>query len=117
MSGALAAVIMTPVDVVKTRLMTQAVGVPAKYSGIAGTLKMIVREEGAATLMKGVLPRVCFLAPLAGITFSLYELVAKKIKENKQEKKLFAGRKRYVGVVAGARRARVAAFVVPPFAM
>lgn len=81
-SGATAAVIMTPVDVVKTRLMTQRVGV-TKYSGIVSTLTTIVREEGAGTLMRGVVPRVCFLAPLAGITFSLYEAVAARLRERK----------------------------------
>jgi hypothetical protein len=49
------------VDVVKTRLMTGGAS-----AGIVGTMKAIVSEEGAATLMKGVVPRVAFLAPLAG---------------------------------------------------
>lgn len=82
-AGATAAVIMTPVDVVKTRLMTQKVGVAAEYSGIIGTLRKIVVEEGAPTLMKGVIPRIMFLAPLAGITFSVYEAVAKQMKSRK----------------------------------
>ena len=60
-----------PIDVVKTRLMTgQATG------GIPGVLSQIVREEGAATLMKGVVPRVAFLAPLAALTLSFYEAIA-----------------------------------------
>lgn len=82
-SGALAAVIMTPIDVVKTRLMTQRAGAAVHYSGIVGTFRKIVAEEGASTLMKGVIPRIVFLAPLAGITFSLYEAVAARIKERK----------------------------------
>lgn len=82
-AGALAAIIMTPVDVVKTRIMTQRVGASVQYSGIVATLKKIVSEEGAATLMKGVLPRIMFLAPLAGITFSVYEAVAGNIRERK----------------------------------
>jgi solute carrier family 25 (mitochondrial S-adenosylmethionine transporter), member 26 len=82
-SGALAAIIMTPVDVVKTRLMTQRIGAAVQYSGIFNTLQTIVKEEGAGVLMKGVLPRIVFLAPLAGITFSLYEAVANKIRARK----------------------------------
>lgn len=83
-SGAVSAVIMTPVDVVKTRLMTQASGAQ-RYSGMLNTVRMIVREEGPATLMKGVVPRIMFLAPLAGVTFSVYEGVAKIIKRRKAE--------------------------------
>lgn len=83
-AGAIAAVIMTPVDVVKTRIMTARVG--AQSAGIVGTLRTIVAEEGAGTLMKGVIPRIMFLAPLAGITFSVYEAVAAKIRERKAAK-------------------------------
>lgn len=80
-AGAIAAVIMTPVDVVKTRIMTARAGaVPA---GLITTLRNIVAEEGAGVLMKGVLPRIVYLAPLAGITFSVYEAVAEKIRQRK----------------------------------
>lgn len=82
-AGAIAAIIMTPVDVVKTRIMTQKAGAAIQYSGIINTLRKIVAEEGAATLMKGVVPRIVFLAPLAGITFSVYEAVAEKFKRRK----------------------------------
>ena len=73
-AGMVAAVIMTPIDVVKTRLMTGGA-----TGGIAGVMKQIVTEEGAATLMKGVLPRVAFLAPLAAMTLSLYEAFGKEL--------------------------------------
>ena len=69
-----AAVIMTPVDVVKTRLMTGGAN-----GGIIGVMNQIITEEGAATLMKGVLPRVAFLAPLAAMTLSLYEAFGKEL--------------------------------------
>lgn len=81
-AGAIAAVIMTPIDVVKTRIMTQQAG-STVYKGVITTFQTIVREEGAATLMKGVIPRIVFLAPLAGITFSVYEAVAANIKKRK----------------------------------
>mmetsp|Transcript_7600 Transcript_7600/g.23044 ORF Transcript_7600/g.23044 Transcript_7600/m.23044 type:complete len:356 (-) Transcript_7600:1220-2287(-) len=75
-AGSLAAVIMTPVDVVKTRLMTQKAGEQV-YSGIVSTFNRILQEEGAAALFKGLVPRILFLAPLAGITLSVYEAIAK----------------------------------------
>lgn len=84
-AGAGAAVLTMPIDVIKTRLMTQAAGANARYVGIMPTLKMIVREEGAMTLMKGLLPRICFLAPLAGVTFSVYEAASKLVKQRKIE--------------------------------
>jgi len=74
LSGMTAAIIMTPVDVVKTRLMTGGAS-----GGIVGTFNAILKEEGAATLMKGVLPRVAFLAPLAAMTLSLYEAYARQL--------------------------------------
>lgn len=82
-SGAVAAIIMTPVDVVKTRIMTAKAGTAT--AGIIGTLKNIIAEEGAGTLMKGVVPRIVFLAPLAGITFSVYEAVAERIRQRKAD--------------------------------
>lgn len=98
-SGAIAAVIMTPVDVVKTRIMTGAT-----TGGIVGTLNTIVREEGAGTLMKGVLPRIVFLAPLAGITFSVYEAVAANIRKRKASKlNPLANARRYGGIDANRK--------------
>ena len=43
------------------------------------TFNAIVNEEGAAVLMKGVVPRVAFLAPLAAMTLSLYEAFGKEL--------------------------------------
>ena len=74
LAGMTAAVIMTPVDVVKTRLMTGGA-----EGGIVGTFSTILKDEGAATLMKGVVPRCLFLAPLAALTLSLYEGFAKEL--------------------------------------
>jgi len=107
-AGALAAVIMTPVDVVKTRLMTQRAGA-VQYSGIAGTLKKIVAEEGTMTLFKGVIPRVMFLAPLAGITFSVYEAMVKvMLSRRKSPRKVALARDALINsrrpLVASSRR-------------
>jgi len=73
-AGMVAAIIMTPVDVVKTRLMTGGA-----TGGIVGVMAKILEEEGAATLMKGVVPRIVFLAPLAAMTLSLYEAFGKQL--------------------------------------
>ncbi|GJQ14427.1 hypothetical protein GpartN1_g6218.t1 [Galdieria partita] len=83
--GTLAAVIMTPVDVVKTRLMTQRVSDTLQYKGIFPTLQRIFTEEGPPALFKGVIPRVMFLAPLAAITLSLYEGISRYLIQRKQQ--------------------------------
>lgn len=83
--GTLAAVIMTPVDVVKTRLMTQRASEALQYKGIVPTLQRIFTEEGPGALFKGVIPRVMFLAPLAAITLSLYEGISRFLIERKQQ--------------------------------
>lgn len=78
LSGMTAAVIMTPVDVVKTRLMTGGAS-----GGIVDTFNAILKDEGAGVLMKGVVPRVAFLAPLAAMTLSFYEYFGKRIISSK----------------------------------
>lgn len=83
--GTLAAVIMTPVDVVKTRLMTQRISDAVQYKGIIPTLQKILAEEGPGALFKGVVPRVMFLAPLAAITLSLYEGISRFLIQRKQQ--------------------------------
>ena len=73
-AGMVAAIIMTPVDVVKTRLMTGGA-----TGGIVGTFAEIFEKEGVGVLMKGVVPRCMFLAPLAAMTLSLYEAFGKQL--------------------------------------
>lgn len=67
-SGAFAAALTTPLDVVKTRLMlgADAKGVP--YSGIVSTMRRVVADEGAGRLMSGVGPRVFWIG-LGGFVF------------------------------------------------
>lgn len=74
LSGMTAAVIMTPIDVIKTRLMTGG-----GTGSIAGTFAKILREEGAGTLMKGVVPRVIYLAPAAALTLTIYDSIASSL--------------------------------------
>jgi solute carrier family 25 (mitochondrial S-adenosylmethionine transporter), member 26 len=63
-AGGFAAAITTPLDVVKTRIMTQApitTGNPRKYTGIIQALGRIAREEGASGLFSGITPRVMWI--------------------------------------------------------
>jgi len=102
LSGALAAGVTQPLDVVKTRLQTQdvAVGNAArnasqvgsqaagwqavgdarhlvlpKYSGFVPTVMTIVREEGTSTFTRGMLPRMLHAVPSAAMCWGTYEAV------------------------------------------
>ncbi|CAI0381893.1 unnamed protein product [Linum tenue] len=74
-AGALAAVITTPLDVVKTQLQCQGVcGCDRFKSGsISDVLKTIVKKDGYRGLLRGWAPRMLFHAPAAAICWSTYE--------------------------------------------
>ncbi|KAL3520617.1 hypothetical protein ACH5RR_018766 [Cinchona calisaya] len=73
LSGGLTAVLTTPFDVIKTRMMTA--------QGRTLSLKMvafsIVRHEGPLGLFKGAVPRFFWIAPLGAMNFAGYELARK----------------------------------------
>jgi Ca2+-binding EF-hand superfamily protein len=79
LSGAVAAFLTTPFDVLKTRLMTGAVG--AKALSINDLAAKIVKEEGPGALFKGALPRALWIAPLGAMNFAGYELAKNAISE------------------------------------
>ena len=82
LAGCLAAFITHPIDVVKTRIMTQKLGGDAhKYTGIAQTFACLVREEGPLALSAGLLPRLVYLAPLASLVLATYEAVLRWLVE------------------------------------
>ncbi|KAL8089173.1 uncharacterized protein LOC141698030 [Apium graveolens] len=74
-AGALAAVVTTPLDVVKTQLQCQGVcGCDRFKSGsIRDVLQTILKKDGYVGLMRGWMPRMLFHAPAAAICWSTYE--------------------------------------------
>ncbi|EPS69201.1 hypothetical protein M569_05566, partial [Genlisea aurea] len=74
-AGALAAVLTTPLDVVKTQLQCQGVcGCDRFVSGSIGdVVRTIVRKDGYGGLMRGWMPRTLFHTPAAAICWSTYE--------------------------------------------
>jgi len=93
-SGAFAAGMTLPLDVVKTRLQTQGCfhqppassssDAPAsaaraathpRYSGILSTMRVISREEGARGFFRGLGPRVALAMPSAAICWGTYETI------------------------------------------
>lgn len=69
-AGGIAAGLTTPLDVVKTRLMTQS---PGQYAGIGSCLQSILKEEGAGALFAGAGPRMTSIAFGGAIFFGAYE--------------------------------------------
>ncbi|XP_043720525.1 protein MITOFERRINLIKE 1, chloroplastic [Telopea speciosissima] len=79
LAGAISASFTTPLDVVKTRLMTQ-VQVEAKnkvalgmHSGVSATVKQILKEEGWVGLTRGMGPRVLHSACFAALGYFAFE--------------------------------------------
>nr|GME12892.1 mitochondrial substrate carrier family protein C [Ipomoea batatas] len=73
-SGVLTAVLTTPFDVIKTRMMTAPQGKAVSMSMVAFS---IVRNEGPLVLFKGAVPRFFWVAPLGAMNFAGYELLRK----------------------------------------
>ncbi|CAM9736783.1 unnamed protein product [Phaeothamnion confervicola] len=69
-AGAISAGLTTPLDVVKTRLMTQS---PGQYRGVVDCLQAIVKDEGPKALFSGMWPRVSSIAFGGAIFFGAYE--------------------------------------------
>ena len=80
LSGGLAAVVTTPFDVMKTRMMTaQGRSVSMSFVFIS-----ILRHEGPIGLFKGALPRFFWIAPLGAMNFAGYELARKAMDKNEE---------------------------------
>lgn len=71
-SGFLAALAMNPVDVIRTRLMTQSSTSP-QYNGILDAGRKIVANEGFQALFKGFMPSFLRVGPHFVLTFLLLE--------------------------------------------
>ena len=76
LAGVATAVLTTPLDVIKTRLMTQGAG--GAYKGVVDCALRIAREEGPAAFFKGVGPRVTWIGIGGSVFFTCLE-AAKKV--------------------------------------
>lgn len=72
-AGSVAAVAVTPLDVLKTRIQTLQKGLGEdSYSGTADCARKLWTREGPAALMKGAGCRALVIAPLFGIAQGVY---------------------------------------------
>ncbi|XP_049339802.1 mitochondrial glutamate carrier 1 [Astyanax mexicanus] len=74
-AGSVAAVAVTPLDVIKTRLQTLQKGEGEdSYRGIIDCVRRILRREGPLAFLKGATCRALVIAPLFGIAQGVYFL-------------------------------------------
>uniref|UniRef100_A0A8C9TUS6 Solute carrier family 25 member 12 n=1 Tax=Scleropages formosus TaxID=113540 RepID=A0A8C9TUS6_SCLFO len=74
-AGVPAASLVTPADVIKTRLQVAARAGQTTYSGVIDCFRKIMREEGFRALWKGAGARVFRSSPQFGVTLVTYELL------------------------------------------
>ncbi|XP_013781722.1 calcium-binding mitochondrial carrier protein Aralar1-like [Limulus polyphemus] len=74
-AGVPAAYLVTPADVIKTRLQVQARQGQTTYSGVIDAFGKIIREEGLAAFFKGGPARVFRSSPQFGFTLLTYEIL------------------------------------------
>jgi solute carrier family 25 (mitochondrial S-adenosylmethionine transporter), member 26 len=77
-SGAVAAAVTTPLDVLKTRLMLGVDRHGVAYQGVSDVLRRLLQEEGPAKLLSGIQPRVLWITLGGFVFFGAYE-EAKKV--------------------------------------
>ncbi|XP_051479221.1 electrogenic aspartate/glutamate antiporter SLC25A12, mitochondrial isoform X1 [Apus apus] len=74
-AGVPAASLVTPADVIKTRLQVAARAGQTTYSGVVDCFRKILKEEGASAFWKGAGARVFRSSPQFGVTLVTYELL------------------------------------------
>uniref|UniRef100_A0A1B6HDJ3 EF-hand domain-containing protein n=1 Tax=Homalodisca liturata TaxID=320908 RepID=A0A1B6HDJ3_9HEMI len=74
-AGVPAASLVTPADVIKTRLQVVARAGQTTYNGLTDAAIKIYREEGPRAFWKGTIARVCRSSPQFGVTLLTYEVL------------------------------------------
>jgi len=84
-SGSAAALITSPMDVIKTRRQALVMASSSSASGITSSLplaKHIIRTEGVSALYAGLTPRIAKIAPACGIMIACFEGVGRLLSKN-----------------------------------
>lgn len=76
-TGMLTAAATTPLDVVRTRMMSQSPGSGSAYANALECASKTIKFEGFGALYKGILPRIALIGPSAAVFFVAYEAAKK----------------------------------------
>uniref|UniRef100_A0A7S0FZG0 Mitochondrial carrier protein n=1 Tax=Pyrodinium bahamense TaxID=73915 RepID=A0A7S0FZG0_9DINO len=79
LTGALSALVTTPLDVLKTRVVGQVSDGPTGLTSLRTAAKELLREEGPWAFWRGASLRVAHLAPSHGLYMLLYEVAKRQI--------------------------------------
>ncbi|VDM54948.1 unnamed protein product [Angiostrongylus costaricensis] len=74
-AGVPAAALVTPADVIKTRLQVAARAGQTTYNGVIDCARKIMKEEGPSAFWKGTAARVCRSSPQFAVTLLTYEVL------------------------------------------
>mmetsp|Transcript_71477 Transcript_71477/g.204999 ORF Transcript_71477/g.204999 Transcript_71477/m.204999 type:complete len:281 (+) Transcript_71477:252-1094(+) len=78
-AGAVSALVTTPCDVLRTRIIGREPGDAAAAQGLRATALEMYRREGAAIFWRGCVLRIAHLAPSQGVYMLLYEVAKGRI--------------------------------------
>jgi len=70
LAGGTGSLFTTPMDVIKTRMMT---GESGRYKSVVDAIRVMYRDEGVASFFIGTLPRLAHKVPANGLFFLCYE--------------------------------------------
>ena len=80
--------ITQPVDVIKTRMMTQAASNLTPYTSVLDCVGSIFRDEGVSTFYTGMKQRYFYMAPLWAIQFALNNNIQDRFRKYNAQQKL-----------------------------
>ena len=75
-----------PIDVVKTRLMTQAAVSATPYKGVLDCVQTMLATEGPGIFLAGLPVRMAYMGPLWALQFGLNGVATDALKKRKQAK-------------------------------
>jgi solute carrier family 25 thiamine pyrophosphate transporter 19 len=73
LAGCTATIIAQPCDVMRTRFVAQ--GEPKRYTSITQGFALMIREEGARAMYKGLVPTLIQIGPQTGCQFGFYAIL------------------------------------------
>ena len=88
-SALVGGVVTQPIDVVKTRMMTQAASKAVPYSSALDCVVTVLKTEGWQKLYAGFGQRSVYMCGLWGITFAMNGYMNQKLKEQEQESRTY----------------------------